>query len=100
MLTGRLTFATQVVNAVAGATNIKFRAIDGTGSIEVRQWLELKEGNESVTSLLWVLVALAEGDYADTASTHMLNDCADGMKWNRTGWSRRSGVGGEQGATE
>jgi hypothetical protein len=52
----QLTFVAQVVNAVAGATNINFRVIDGTGSIEVRQWLESKEeGDELVASLPWVL---------------------------------------------
>lgn len=50
----QLTFVAQVVNAVAGATNINFKVIDGTGSIEVRQWLESKEeGEEMVSSLPW-----------------------------------------------
>jgi len=56
----QLTFVAQVVNAVAGATNINFRVIDGTGSMEVRQWLESKEeGDELVASfpdMCWVRI--------------------------------------------
>lgn len=43
------------MNAVAGATNINLKVIDGTGEIEVRQWPESKEeGEELVNSLPYV----------------------------------------------
>jgi hypothetical protein len=53
----QLTFVGQVVNAVASAASVNMTVIDGTGGIEVRQWLESKgDGDELIQILPYALI--------------------------------------------
>lgn len=53
------------MNAVAGAMNVNIKVIDGTGTVEVRQWPESKEEGEAlVDSLPYVLCLLSSDPFS------------------------------------
>jgi len=67
----QITFVGQVLNATPSSTNITFQITDGTGSVDVRIWLD-GEDEGAQNGAQWRYVLAAWTRWSPAASTHSL----------------------------